>query len=112
MLLERMMDPEVKKKRRRLGLMLRSRAFRVFPIARYLREHEQQLWIAALQCEHWDLWQMVQRCVCVCVLMRISRVSRKQLCARECVRVLVPVRMNKLKPPLLPGSVSICSLRC
>lgn len=59
------MDPVVKKKRRRLGLMLRARAFRVFPIARYLREHEQQLWIAALQCDHWDLWQMVQRCVCV-----------------------------------------------
>lgn len=62
-LLARLMDPVVKKKRRRLGLMLRARAFRVFPIARYLREHEQQLWIAALQCDHWDLWQMVQRCV-------------------------------------------------
>jgi outer membrane biosynthesis protein TonB len=62
-LLARMMDPVIKKKRRRLGLMLRVRTFRVFPIARYLREHEQQLWIGALQCDHWDLWQMVQRYV-------------------------------------------------
>eukprot|EP01134_Creolimax_fragrantissima_P007686 CFRG7686T1 len=62
-LLGRLMDPQVKAKRRRLGLLLRSRVFRVFPISRYLREHEQQLWISALQCQHWDLWQMVQRFV-------------------------------------------------
>ncbi|KNC84851.1 hypothetical protein SARC_02933 [Sphaeroforma arctica JP610] len=62
-LLGRLMDPRIKAKRRRLGLLLRSRVFRVFPISRYLREHEQQIWISALQCQHWDLWQMVQRFV-------------------------------------------------
>eukprot|EP00124_Ichthyophonus_hoferi_P002376 Ihof_evm5s159 gene=Ihof_evmTU5s159 len=62
-MLARMLDPTVRAKRRRLGLLLRCRVYKVFPISRYLREHEQQLWIAALQCVHWDLWQMVQRYV-------------------------------------------------
>ena len=62
-LLARICDENVKAKRRRLGMMLRCRVFKVFSIERYLREHEQHLWIAALQCENWDLWQLVQRYV-------------------------------------------------
>eukprot|EP00127_Corallochytrium_limacisporum_P003734 Clim_evm66s152 gene=Clim_evmTU66s152 len=50
-LLERMMDPEVRQKRRALGLRLRARVFRVFGIHRYLREHEQLMWVAAMNSE-------------------------------------------------------------
>ncbi|XP_063934657.1 uncharacterized protein LOC135146429 [Zophobas morio] len=62
-MLRRMMDPLIKAKRRHLGLMLRSRVYRVFPISRYLRQHEQLLWIAALQCDDWELSQMVHHYV-------------------------------------------------
>jgi len=45
---QRMCDPEIKEKRRKLGLLLRQRTIDTFSIAKYWRQHEQVLWLGYL----------------------------------------------------------------
>jgi len=63
LLYQRLMDKTVQSKRRHVGLRLRARVFGTFDIKRYLRQHEQQIWIGALQCSEFGVWQMVQKYV-------------------------------------------------
>eukprot|EP00128_Syssomonas_multiformis_P004650 Colp12_sorted_trinity150504_noHs@24569 len=61
LLTQRMQDATIKMKRRNLGLRLRARVFKVFPIQRYLREHEQLMWIAAMQSSGATVQRMVRK---------------------------------------------------
>lgn len=92
-LMERMDQTEVTRRRRELGTQFRTFVIENFGMERYLREHEQQLWLGAFRCAE-------RRVEAMTVL--------ENVCVRQCNHTLIR-HMRSDVIPLLPSSDNILS---